>query len=394
MTDSILAAFAAELAREPDPSARKRLLARASMIAMQEAPKEAFDVPIKTLGEYLASPIEVPPELVSPYMIVRGGLHATIGRAGKGKTVLNLNRALRWAAGKPLFDGWTDDDGLEYLSPSRPLKILIVENEGAAGMFHRQIGIMLNSTEFLTDEDRELCRENVLIWGEGGYSGLKFDDPRKLDTVRAGVEKHEPDIMFIEPFRSLWQGEENSATEMHVVIDALVGVATDYDCACLISHHERKSGTGEGSTEKMNAARGSSVLEGAVTIMENFEPVGPDEKLRELSWSKSRHSVPPTPVRMEWVANSWWYRWVPDVEVDGVILAALRRNGDEPMNLNGLIAETGEPAGKLRRRLLKLEESGKILALPSVSGASGGSTGRRYRLPLPTDNQSQGGLPI
>jgi hypothetical protein len=391
-SNAALDAFASLLASTEDDAARERLIARAKMKAMKAAPESAFEPPIRTLGEYLASTIEVPPVLVEPFLVVRGGINATVGRAGKGKTVMNLNRALRWSAGKPLFDGWRDGDGNLQLAPSHPLRILIVENEGAAGLFHRQIGIMVNNDEFMTDEDRALAKENILIWGEGGYSNLKFDDPRKLDNVRQGVDKFKPDIVFVEPFRSLWKGEENSATEMNVVTDALVALATDFECAVQISHHERKGGMGEGSQEKMNAARGSSVLEGVVTVMENFESVSGGE-FRELSWSKSRHGAAPNPVRMEWVPDSWWYRHVPQEAMDEAIISGLRGNADEPMNVTDLCSELDESnSRKVRDTLKRMEDDGKIKSMPSISGA-GGSSGKRYRLPV-TEESEYGGLSI
>lgn len=391
--DSVIKAFAAELARTEDDAERLRLIARAKMIAMQAAPESAFEPPIRNLGEYLASTIEVPPVLVEPFMVVRGGLNATIGRAGKGKTVMNLNRALRWAAGKPMFDGWTDKEGAHQLAPQEPLRILIVENEGAAGLFHRQIGLMLHAEDFISPEERELVKENILIWGEGGYSGLKFDDPQKLDGVRAGIEKHKPDIVFVEPFRSLWKGEENSSTEMNVVVDALIAIATDYECACMISHHERKGGFQEGGVqEKMSAARGSSVLEGAVTVMENFESVKAGE-YRELSWSKSRHGVAPNPVRMEWVPERWWYKFVPEDMLAESIISALRSNADEPMSVADLAEALDESnRQKIRQMLTKMVADGKVKEHSSIP-IPGGSTGKRYTLPN-NEDQGFGGLNI
>jgi hypothetical protein len=324
-----------------DESKRAALIQRALAKAADFTPEEHFEAPIRTLGKYLDDPIEVPPELVQPFILVRGGLSCTIGRAGKGKTVMNLNRMLRWSAGKPLFDGWTDHDGNTMLMPTQPLRILIIENEGAGGLFHRQVGIMLNAEGFLTDEDRKLAKENVLVWGDGGYSGLKLDDPAKLDLVRTGCEKWKPDVVFVEPFRGLWHGEENSATDMAVVVDNLVEIASDYKCAAVLAHHERKSGVGEDG-EKMSAGRGSTVLEGAVTVMENFESAkGGDQ--RELSWSKSRHGKAPNAVRMEWVADAWWYQWVPTSNMEEGIIEALRGNADEPA-AGRRADEEGQPA--------------------------------------------------
>lgn len=395
MNESLLKKFAAELAKEPDATKREGLIKKAQMLAMNAAPQEAFEAPIRTLGEYLASTIEVPPVLIEPLMVVRGGINVTVGRSGKGKTVMNLNRALRWAAGLPLFDTWKDETGAHNLAPSEPLKILIIENEGAAGMFHKQIGIMLNAgDEFLNEKARKQALENVLIWGNGGYSDLKFDDPKKLDPVRAGIEQHKPDIVFVEPFRSLWKGEENSATEMNVVVDAMVGIAAEYECAVMFSHHEKK-GNGEGKQDKMDQARGSSVLEGIVTVMENFEAVKSGE-LREMSWSKSRHGTPPNPVRMEWVPGAWWYKHVPESCIGEAIIRALRGNADEPMTISELADELDEQGqsnkNRLREAARRLVTDGKLKEMPSISGA-GGSTGKRYRLPVNEDQQF-GGLSI
>ena len=135
--------FASYLASLTDPAARERAIRQAKMQAVKDAPEEAFKAPIRSMEDYLASEIEIPPVLVHPFMCVRGGLNMTIGRAGKGKTVLNLNRMIRWSAGLPWFDDWKDRDGNRFLLPEKPLKVLIVENEGAAAMFHRQIGMML-----------------------------------------------------------------------------------------------------------------------------------------------------------------------------------------------------------------------------------------------------------
>jgi hypothetical protein len=382
--------FVEHFAGITDADERAKLLSQVKLRAMNQAPKEAFEPPIRTLGKYLSDEIEVPPTLVEPYIVVRGGLTCTIGRAGKGKTVMNLNRLLKWAAGKPMFDGWHDADGNDLLAPPQPLKTLIIENEGAGGLFHRQIGIMLHAEDYMSQADRELAKENILIWGDGGYSGLKLDDPKKLAEVRRGCELWKPDIVFVEPFRGLWNGEENSSTDMAVVVDALVEIAADYQCGVMLAHHERKGGTGEDG-EKMSAGRGSTVLEGAVTVMENFESAKGGDA-RELTWSKSRHGKAPNPVRMTWDPEAWWYKWVPVEDLDEAFVDALRGNADEPMTLKELSEELGEPVTKLRKIADRVVKDGKVGKLPSLS-TQNGSTGARFRL-ASSENQSYGGLSI
>lgn len=383
MTDVRLVEFAQYLAAlGNDSQARDSAIARAKLLAMNAADPEAFEAPITTLGDYLATPIPVPPILVEPAIVVRGGITCTVGRAGKGKTQVNLNRILKWSVGEPLFEGLKTPDNEPVLAPSQPLKILVIENEGAPGMFHKQIGVMLNAPGYLFEPQRKQAKENVLIWGDGGYSGLKLDDPNALNTVRAGCEKWEPDIVFIEPFRGLWQGDENSSTDMAVVADALSAIATDYDCGVILTHHERKSGAGDDG-EKMSAGRGSTVLEGVVATMENFEQAKGGD-FRELSWSKLRYGggAKLLPVRMEWQNKDWWYMHVPPERTEASIIDVLAQNEDG-LTIKDLMMETDEKQHVLRKHIKDLEAAGKVKAMPSAFG-QGGSSGKRYRLTIPT----------
>lgn len=375
-----LDAFVRELAKT-DETERARLIARVKMLAADATVEDDFFVPdVTNLRDYLATPIPIPPSLVWPTIAVRGEITTTLGRAGKGKTTMNLNRILKWAAGKPLFDDWKGKDGdteRPFLEPSKPLKTLVIENEGSAGMFHQKMGMMLYKCgNILTDEERDLIRENVLIWGDGGYSGLKLDNDADLDKVRAGVEKWEPDIVFIEPFRGLWKGEENSSTDMAVVIDNIIGMSTDYNCATILSHHERKGGAGE--DDLMSAGRGSTVLEGAAACMENFQSAKGGD-FREMQWSKARYLQPPTPVRMEYQVEHGWYTHIPESDIEQNIMDALAANDEEPLNKSTLADILDEKPTKLEKPLTKLTKDGRLKRLGSVS-SGGGSTGYRYEL--------------
>lgn len=387
--DPVVDAFVAHYAGITDPAARKRLMASVNMRAVNMAPEEALTTTeVRTLREYLDTPIEIPPSLVWPTIAVRGEITTTLGRAGKGKTTMNLNRIFAWAAGRPLFPGWSDKDGQEYLAPDRPLKTLIAENEGNAGMFHQKCGLLLNQGP-LEPEDREQALDNLYIHGDGGYSGLKLDNDEGVKRMRKAIESCQPDIVFIEPFRSLWGGEENSSTDMAKVVDNMVAMATDYGCAIILSHHERKSGAGE-DREKMSAGRGSTVLEGVVAVMENFESVKEGE-FREMTWSKARYLPPPAPVRMEWNRETGWYDWIPQTALDDGIITTLRE-AEEALNVAALSEITGETASKLRPRLAMLCKDGKIKKMSSESSQNG-STGFRYRLPT-GDNADDGALAI
>jgi hypothetical protein len=385
--DPAVQAFIKRLATIESPDERERIVKRVLLAAADTIPESAFEPDVTRMREYLAKPIPVPPSLVWPTIAVRGEITTTLGRAGKGKTTMNLNRIFAWACGKALFPGWTDHDGNEYLKPEKPLRTLIAENEGNAGMFHAKVKNLLDDGP-LTDEEREMCLDNLWVHGDGGYSGMKLDDPEGVKKLAAAMEKSEPDVVFIEPFRSLWRGEENSATDMAKVVDNIVGLATTYQCAVILSHHERKGGVGDDG-EKMSAGRGSTVLEGVVAVMENFESVK-DGEYREMTWSKARYLPPPTPVRMEWDRETGWYSWIPVTAIEDGVIACLREADDEPLNLAGIAEHTGESKRKLSAVMNTLVKDKRVKKMPSISNGAG-STGTRYR--LPTSNPD-GALPI
>jgi len=384
VTDSALQQFATALAAVDDPAQRERMIARAKMLAMNAVPEEKFEAPVRTLGEYLDTPIPVPPSLVWPTICVRGEITVTLGRAGKGKTTLNLNRIMAWAAGKPLFPAFMNKDNQVYLNPSGPLKTLIVENEGNAGMFHQKMGVLLAKGKMKDSPDRDAVRENLLVYGDGGYSGLKLDDEIGLNSVRSACERWEPDIVFIEPFRGLWKGEENSSTDMAIVVDNLQALATDYQCAVILSHHERKSGVGDDG-EKMSAGRGSTVLEGAAAVMENFESAVAGE-FRELSWSKARYLQPPTTVRMKYGEESGWYEHIADDRLEQLIMEHLQKF-DESLTKKELMEVSDEKEARVREALNQLVDNNRIVRM------KGERNEYHYRMRT-TDEESNGGLSL
>lgn len=327
--------------------------------------------PVRTLGEYLDTPVEVPPMLVEPGVVVRGGLTAMTGRGGKGKTSVNMHRLMRWAMGLPMFP-----DLPEWYIPTKPLKSLVVENEGAGGLFHEKLDVLVGRIK--DPDQRDAVRENVHIWGDGGYSDLRLNDGDSLALIHKALEKYEPDILFMEPFAGLWTGEENSASEMREVLNSLIGVASQYGAGVMIAHHEKKNM--EATEDHMSASRGSSVLEGAAAFMERFQPVQAG-KYRELIVSKARHPgsdrrLPQlgNVTRMEWREDgSGWYDYVPPERGAEGILELL--SCYDPAFVKEISVEAGEPEERVRAHLNKLLKDGRVRREAGSSMGGRGSTG-------------------
>jgi hypothetical protein len=307
---------------------------------------EVAKPPVRKLGEYLDTPVETPPILVEPGLVGVGALSALISRGGKGKTAVSLNRLMRWSMGKPLFDELP-----ELMKPIKPLNILIIENEGNGGHFQKIMRTILDENDFAT-EDVDTARENINIWGDGGWSGLKIDRSEDFDLVNRAVGMTDADLVFIEPFRGLWQGDENSATDMAVVCDQMSEIANSHGCGVMLTHHERKSGAGEGEgADPMSASRGSGVLEAAAAVMERWVPVK-NGKQREISCIKNRFADEYVPVRMEYERLRWGYRYIAEDEKLRAVKGVLAKDPGMAFTVKEVSDELGENNEQRTRKWL------------------------------------------
>lgn len=308
---------------------------------------------VSTLGEYLDNEIENPPILVEPGLVARGALSSLTSRAGKGKTGVSLNCLVRWSMGRPLFDELP-----EVLKPTEALRVLIIENEGAPGHFQDILKRILYKNDF-SKADIDLARQNIHIWGDGGWSGLKLDNEANVEMVSTATARTKADIVFVEPFRGLWTGEENSSSEMAVVLDGMSQIANENMCGLMLTHHETKSGGGE---DGMDAARGSTALEGHAAVMARWLPVR-GGKQSEMSWVKWRFDECPAPVRMEFVRDSWSYRLVEEDELERDILKLLGQFPGDYFTLHEMREELGMRAKEeqsLRRSCRSLVDQDKL----------------------------------
>lgn len=301
--------YVAGLSNATERAAAKQAL-RQYVVAQLPDDQLSEDYKVSTLGEYLDNEIELPPMLVEPGLVARGALSTMTSRAGKGKTAVSLNMLVRWSMGKPLFDELTD-----VLAPVGPLRVLVIENEGAPGHFQKILKLILHKNGFSTEE-QEMARENMHIWGDGGWSGLKLDHDDNVELISQAAARTKADILFIEPFRGLWSGDENSSTDMAVVLDAMSQIASENQCGVMLTHHETKSGGGE---EAMDAARGSTAFEGHAAVMSRWSQVRGGRQ-SEISWVKWRYDEKPAPVRMEFERDTWSYRLVEESELERDIL--------------------------------------------------------------------------
>jgi hypothetical protein len=375
--------FLAELGEEE----RRAAVARINAAVKLKAPIDSVDPPppVRNLDEYLETEFPTPPFLVKHGQLCRGEITAMVSRAGKGKTTLAQNRLVRWSAGVPLFP-----EEEESQAPLAALKMLLIENEGTAWHMQQKLNQLANDTADLTPEQRELTGKNLLIWGNGGYSDLKLDREKDLDKVRRACDEYRPDVLYMEPWRKLWSGEENSATEVEVILDIFVNLAAEFECAVLLAHHARKTAAEDG--DFMTEARGSVVLEDTVAVMEHFKPVK-GGSLRELSWSKSRYAPMQPPLRIAWNPETWRVDLLPEDAVSGAILNLMRESPQALFSVSELAEELDETQAKIRDAITHLLDTERIVKKKVTER---GGRGFVYRLKTgeSDDTEDTGGLDI
>ena len=345
----------ASLLSQADDRERQRLLKMTNQLAVAAAPSDLVGKPpVRTIGEYLDTEIETPPYVINPGIIVRGGITSLTARGGKGKTAFCLNALVRWAMGKPMFDARPDElvpDGGE------PIKALILENEGSGGHFQKIVRKIIYNNAF-TPNEIEMARENLWIWGEGGWSGLKLDKESDEALVQQALQDIQPDILFLEPFRGLWKGNENDSTEMANVLDTITGFAETYGAGVLLTHHERKSGVGEDG-DQMSASRGSGALEGAAGVMFRWKEVkgGHHRELNQVKW---RYDEPIAPIRTDFDFEKYSYTAVSEDKQEREVLAVLAGNRDAWMTVADVAEETGETKDRCRTLLNRLSDDDRV----------------------------------
>lgn len=371
MADRAVEKSAADYFASLDTEARAEAYSRVNAAVKLKAPVEEIDPPppVHNLDEYFSMDLKEPPSLISDCQVVRGEITATISRAGLGKTTLLTNRMMRWSAGLPLFD-----DEPEVQAPEAPLRMLLIENEGS-GYYMRENMEKLYDHIAITDEKKKLAKENLMVWGDGGYTGLKVDRDEDIELIERALREHTPDVLLLEPFRGIWTGDENDNSAMEEVLDGLVALANAYECGIMLSHHSNKAPV-EG--DWMGTSRGATALEGKVAAMEVFYAVHNDE-YRELRWAKKRYGKKhrPAPIRMEYKFETRSLERVPDSEIEQEVLSFLNAE-DPPMwwSKAQIAEEVEETQDRIDKKALRpLLDQGRI-----VKKNKEGATKYRYKV--------------
>ena len=184
------------------------------------------------LAKLLAAP---PPEhrWVWDGYIEQGTLTVLHGDGGTGKSILagHLARATAGGTqclGRPVTQG----------------SVLIIDAENPLDEIHRRLHA-LDYTSIPPDAIHYYRARDVI-----------FGTPTDVDTtlLRLVIQTHQSRLVVLDSQRGLWGGGEKDQIEIRPFYRRLQAIAEDLDCAIVIIHHDRRTGSYSGSSDIHNSA--------------------------------------------------------------------------------------------------------------------------------------------
>lgn len=142
----------------------------------------------KTMDYLLDYKVEEDPNaLIGSRWLCKGGSCLIIGPSGFGKSSLEMQMACYWGIGKA-FCGMT---------PIKPLKSLIIQAENDDGDLSESAqGVYASlGKDMLPDAEKALFRRNTVVETVSSHTGPEF-----ITAVRRLVDKHRPDLCWLDPF--------------------------------------------------------------------------------------------------------------------------------------------------------------------------------------------------
>lgn len=155
-------------------------------------------------------------------VLARGYLTLLVGREKTGKSLLALAISARCASGGGNLAG----------IECAPARVLYVDCENGSREIHRRIRAL-----GLTRAD-----------GLEVFEGVGFSITTGLDELDAKLHETKPDLVWLDSWRSMWGGDENSAQEASSALDPLRELIRRHNVAAGLLHHANKIGQYRGST--------------------------------------------------------------------------------------------------------------------------------------------------
>ena len=207
---------------------------------LAKAEKELGDTPAqpqlpppegKPLSALVRHDKDDPNELLLHRYLCRGAGLLLVGPTGIGKSSLSMQAMILWGIGKAMFG----------IQPVKPLKSLLIQAENDDGdLAEMRDGVMAGLN--LTPEERQLAMDNIIVAREDSRTGVAFF----AGAARPLLEKHRPDLLWIDPALAYLGGEVSSQKDVGGFLRNLLNpLLREFNCAAVVVHHTNKPPTGK-----------------------------------------------------------------------------------------------------------------------------------------------------
>ena len=200
--------------------------------------------------------------------IMRGYLTALVAPGGVGKSTYNLSMAIGLASGKDPLRLHPHGPAWQIFEKQR---VLIANNEDDVDELWRRVrGVCL-----LHGITADLLEDNLHLFSGYGQP-LVINQPGLRDVVIPGegfaalrdkIEELDIDVVFLDPFISTYDGQENDNGTIDQILTLYKRLARDTGCAIHLTHHTPKAG---GDPERYagdaDSSRGASAFKDSVRV--------------------------------------------------------------------------------------------------------------------------------
>jgi putative DNA primase/helicase len=213
------------VAERYEPASQSNIRHRLPPAAVALGPDGADKPYALALDDFIALQLDARPPLIGTEddnILPAGGLLILVAKGGKGKTTLTIEMALHAASGVD----WLD------FRIERPLRVLIIENEGPIKPFQRKLGRRRKRW------GREIAGAvfiKYLDWG-----AFRIDGEGQAQRLRAFIEQEQIDLVVGDPLGSLGLKGVGSPEDTRELMAHLVSVGLTRDVAFWLLHHPRK----------------------------------------------------------------------------------------------------------------------------------------------------------
>lgn len=191
-------------------------------------------------------------------LLLRKCVTELIAATAVGKSSFGLALAMHLAAGRNF--------GRFFINKRFRVAILSVEED--EDEVHRRCSAIAERYGF--DYNNELsgylwrvhCRQDKHVLARADRKGMVLATP-DLKELEERLFRDGIDVVIIDPFVEVWEGNENDNGQIKQAAALLRGLARRIEIACLLMHHVRKGAVDPGD---IDASRGGSSLGGLVRL--------------------------------------------------------------------------------------------------------------------------------